>query len=329
MKIDKRKIKRILVITLSNIGDAVLTIPVIENLRLHFPKEHIAILVSPRSFAVFKSDKRINKRIVYDKKISWRNRLALINRLRHERYDLVVDLRNSAFGPLLSPKYRTSIWSKPPKSIEHMKERHLWKLKSLGLNEKTVKKPLMHFKEDEKLNIENMMNKNRLRKGQMLIAIAPGARNLTKPWQGQGYQELIKGLIAEYDSKIVIVGDELDKKLGEDISRGLTSSTWNLCGKTSIGELAYLISRCNLLVSNDSAPMHIAWAMDIPAVAIFGPTDHKKYAPHGEKYRVIRKELPCSPCEESMCPKNTRDCMVKITNQEVLDACRQLLKKNE
>ncbi|MBN2097713.1 MAG: hypothetical protein JW714_04455, partial [Candidatus Omnitrophica bacterium] len=110
MKINKAKVKKILVIGLSNIGDAVLTTPVIEELRRHFPQSQLAVLAGPRAFSVFRNDQRIDKKIIYDKAISWNNKLALVNRLKAERYDLVVDLRHSALNIFLAARYHTPIF---------------------------------------------------------------------------------------------------------------------------------------------------------------------------------------------------------------------------
>ncbi|MBN3039329.1 MAG: glycosyltransferase family 9 protein [Candidatus Omnitrophica bacterium] len=322
---NKEKIRRILVITLSNIGDAVLTTAVIQALRDYFPGQHLAVLVGPRAFAVFKNDTRIDKKIVYEKSISLRNKIGLITRLRHEHYDLVVDLRNTAFSIFLGARYRSSIFGKAPKSLVHMKDRHLWKLQALGLDTSYIKGPSLKFSEDEQGNIEKMWRKWQIQKGQCVVALAPGARNMTKLWEKQGYRELVKLFYKELDVKILLVGDKQDAPIAEEIGRDINPALINLCGKTSIGELACLLSKCALVVSNDSAPTHIAWAVNTPVVSIFGPTDYRKYAPGGKYDRVIRKDLKCSPCEQSLCPKGTRDCMKLVSADDVFAACKEVL----
>lgn len=322
---NKSRVKRILVITLSNIGDAILTTPVIYVLRRDFPQAHLAVLVGPRAFSVFKGDHRIDDLIIYDKSISWKNKLVLVNRLRHDRYDLVVDLRHSFFGILLGARYHTSIFAQPPKFLLHMKDRHLWRLKSLGLNIDDAQGPTVIFSEDERDNVKQMLNKWQIKDGQMLVAVAAGARNLTKRWEREGYGQLIEKLLPEYNAKIIMVGDKKDEVLIKEIIAQVKPKLFNACGKTSIGELTFLLTKCKLLITNDSAPMHLGWAVGTPVVAIFGPTDYKKYAPAGPHNLVIRKELPCAPCEKSLCFKGTRECIKLISADEVFAACKKIL----
>ncbi|MBL7085214.1 MAG: glycosyltransferase family 9 protein [Candidatus Omnitrophica bacterium] len=350
MKIDKNRVNRILVINLSNIGDAVLTTPVIQTLKSNFPQAHLAVLVGPRAFSVFKNDRRIDKKIVYDKAISWKNKLGLIDRLRHDRYDLVVDLRQTAFTVFLGTRYHTSAFTRAPRSLTHMKDRHLWKVKSLGLVVDDGIGPSVEFSEDEKTKVMQMFNKwqinpalpksklgikdvgegNNKRKGgvksgQPIIALAPGARNMTNRWGTKGYKQLIGRLVKEYNAKIIMVGDEQDELLVQEVIEEVKPAPVNICGKTSIGTLTCLLTKCNLLVSNDSAPMHLAWAVNTPVVAIFGPTDWRKYAPGGTDDVVVHKDLTCAPCEKSLCPKGTRECMKLISVDEVFAACKKIL----
>ncbi|MFC1698671.1 glycosyltransferase family 9 protein [Candidatus Omnitrophota bacterium] len=322
---DKSKISRILIVNLSNIGDAVLTTPVVQSLRDNFPHAHLAVLVGPRAFGVFKSDRRINQKIIYDKSITWKNKLALTNRLRHDNYDLVVDLRESFFSILLGSRYRTSVILKPPKSLLHMKDRHLWKVSSLGLTVDNTQGPSVELGAEEQLNVSKLLKKWQVKNNQVLIALAPGARNKTKRWEKQAYAQLIEKLKGSYNARIINVGDSDDRPLVEEIISSIRPQPINACGRTEIGELAYLLTKCKLLISNDSAPMHLAWAVGTPVVSIFGPTDDRKYGPRGPKDVVIRKILDCAPCGKSLCFKGTRDCMKLINVDQVFAACQKIL----
>lgn len=327
MQIDKNKVKKILVINLSNIGDTVLTTPVIQVLRRDFPQALLAVLVGPRAFSVFKNDARIDKKIIYDKGISWKNKLRLVNRLRQDKYDMVVDLRHSAFSLFLGARYRTSVFAKAPKTLAHMKDRHLWKLKSFGLNIDDLTKPFVVFSEDDINYVNRMLNKWQIKSGQLVVAVAAGARNMTKRWEKEGYRKLVERLDHKYNVRIIMVGDKQDELLVEEIISQIKPRPFNATGKTTIGQLASLLTKCKMLISNDSAPMHLAWALNTPVVAIFGPTDYKKYAPGGPDDIVIRKDLSCSPCEQSLCPKGTRECMKLIGMDEVFAACKKMLER--
>ncbi len=121
-------VSKILFITLSNIGDVILTLPVLDTLRANFTQGKITVMVGPRPAEIFKDNPNINKLIVYDKHSRIREKIKLFKQLQKENFDMVVDLRNSLFGAFLKAKYRTSPLLVIPKSIRHMKDRHLFRL---------------------------------------------------------------------------------------------------------------------------------------------------------------------------------------------------------
>jgi len=100
----------------------------------------------------------------------------------------------------------------------------------------------------------------------------------------------------------------------------------NLCGKTTIGELACLMDRCDLVITNDSAPLHIASAVNSPSLALFGPSDEKKYGPLSDKNIVVKTSPRCRPCEKALCHAGPEEgCMPEIEVEEVFNAARRLL----
>ncbi len=302
-----------------------MTTPVIQLLKKNFPRAHLAVLLGPRAFAVFKNDRRINRKIIYDKTISWKDKLVLVNRLRRGRYDLIVDLRHTPLSIFLGARYHTPIFVRAPKSIRHMKDRHLWTLKSLGLSVDDTLGPSINFSENEQNKVKRMFEQWQIRDGQIVVAVACGARSATKRWKKQGYQQLLERLISAYNARIIMVGDEQDKALAEEIINQTRPKPFNACGQTTLGELSCLLIKCRLLVTNDSAPMHLAWAVHTPVVAIFGPTDYRKYAPGGAHDIVIRKELACAPCEQALCPQGRRRCLESISADEVFAACKKII----
>ena len=134
MIIDKSQVKRILVITLSNLGDIILTTPVIKVLSEEFPGARIDIMVGPNGKEIFERDPRIFKLIIYDKHMPIQEKRRLQLKLRRLKYGLVVDIRNTIFPILIGPKYRTPTIQKFPRHITHSKTRHLHRLTPLGIN---------------------------------------------------------------------------------------------------------------------------------------------------------------------------------------------------
>ncbi|MDD5681103.1 MAG: glycosyltransferase family 9 protein, partial [Candidatus Omnitrophica bacterium] len=318
---DKNKIKRIPFITLSNIGDIVLTTPVISVLSEHFPSVRLDVMAGPNGEELFRRHPAVFKVIVYNKRVSLKEKQRLIRKLRKVRYDLIVDMRNSLFPFLLGARYRTSPIQNIPKSVTHKKQQHLWKLKSLGLDIKDAPFCLHISKEDAGF-AEKLMEG--LDKNRPIIAVSPGAKSEIKRWTQKGYTELIRRLINELGAQIIMVGDKIDKVLVKDIVSAIKNNVVDFSGKTTLCQLAAILKNSDLLITNDSAPMHISVAVGTDVLAIFGPTDHRLYGPGGNNDRVIRKKLHCSPCEKAQC-EFEHECMKDIKADEVFKAVTEML----
>lgn len=321
MEIDKQKVKRILFITLSNIGDIVLTTPVMSVLSEHFRDVRLDVMVGPNGEELFKNHPAVFKVIVYNKRVSLKEKRRLIRKLRKVRYDLIVDMRNSLFPFLLGAKYRTSPIQNIPKSVKHKKQQHLWKLKSLGMDIEDAPFYLYISKEDASF-AEKIMDG--LDKKRPIIAVSPGAKSEIKRWAKKGYTELIKRLIDDLGAQVIMVGDKIDNMLVKDMVSAVKDGIFDLSGKTTLCQLAAVLKKSDLLITNDSAPMHIGVAVGTNVLAIFGPTDPYLYGPTGTRDRVIRKRLHCSPCEKAQC-EFEHECMRYITPDEVFKAAKGML----
>ncbi|MDP3789461.1 MAG: glycosyltransferase family 9 protein, partial [Candidatus Omnitrophota bacterium] len=298
MKIDKSKVKRILFITLSNIGDIVLTTPVISVLSEHFPDARLDVMVGPNGEELFRKHPAVFKVIVYNKRVLLREKQRLIRKLRKVKYDLIVDMRNSLFPFLLGARYRTSPIQNIPRTVRHKKKQHLWKLKTIGLDVDDAPFCLHIAKED--LNFVEKIIEG-LDKTRPIVAVSPGAKSEIKRWTKKGYTELISRLAGELSAHVIIVGDKIDKVLVKDIISALKIDIVDLSGKTTLSQLAALLKKSHLVITNDSAPMHIGVAVGTKVLAIFGPTDPRLYGPTGRDDRVMKKRLHCSPCEKAQC----------------------------
>ena len=325
MKIDKSKVKRILFITLSNIGDIVLTTPVISVLSGHFSDARLDVMVGPNGEELFKRHPAVFKVIVYNKRVSLGEKQRLIRKLRKVRYDLIVDMRNSLFPFLLGARYRTSPIQNIPRTVRHKKKQHLWKLKTIGLDVDDAPFYLHIAKED--LNfVEKIMGG--LDKTKPIVAVSPGAKSEIKRWTKKGYTELISRLAGELSAHVIIVGDKVDKVLVKDIISAIKIDIVDLSGKTTLSQLAALLKKSHLVITNDSAPMHIGVAVGTKVLAIFGPTDPRLYGPTGANDRIMRKRLHCSPCEKAQCDFE-HECMKYITSDEVFKTAKEMLSPYE
>jgi len=159
------------------------------------------------------------------------------------------------------------------------------------------------------------------------IALQPGARWENKRWPAGHYAELIRRMAGKFpDARFAILGAAEDRPLGEIIARAQPQRCLNLCGQTSLPEMVEWLRRCDLLVTNDTGPMHAAAALGRPLVAIFGPTEPRRTGPYGHLESVLRIDLPCSPCLKSHCTYEKPDeCLKAISPETVFErACRLL-----
>ena len=162
-----------------------------------------------------------------------------------------------------------------------------------------------------------------------LIAIAPGGRKKTKRWPAAKYGRLASRLVSELGVTVVMVGDEGDKSVGSQVKKEC-QGVLDAIGRTDIGKLGTILSRCDLTISNDSAPVHMAVAVRTRVAAIFGPTVVEfGFAPYGRKDVVIEKDLYCRPCSlhgTDVCPEGHFRCMEDIGSDEVYDVAARLLR---
>jgi ADP-heptose:LPS heptosyltransferase len=323
--IDKERIKRILVITLSNIGDIILTTPVIRALSKEFPGSRIDVMVGPNGKDIFDKDPRIFKLVVYDKHISIVEKRRLQLKLKKLKYDLVVDLRNTVFPLLLAPRYRTSPMQSFPKEIVHKKERHLYRLFAFGIKDLSERSYIHITKEDEDY-VNDLLKKSAITGP--IVVVNPGAKSHLKQWTIEGFAEVCDGLVGECAANIIFVGIGKDLDIVLSIVRKMKNKHYNFVDKTNIRQLASLLKRSSLLLTNDSAPMHLGCAVGTKVLAVFGPTDPRKYGPTGEFDAVINKKLFCSPCEVAAC-KYGHECMKLVSADEVLDRAKMMIEGYE
>ena len=131
-------------------------------------------------------------------------------------------------------------------------------------------------------------------------------------------------MAASHNARIVVLGGPGEQSIAEEIRAHLKTPSVNFAGKTSLGELMGLVGSLSILISNDSGPMHVAAALGVPTVAVFGPTDERETGPLGPKSRVVRQHVECSPCLLKECPIDHR-CMERVTVDDVYGASVELL----
>ncbi len=314
---------KILFVTLSNIGDCILTLPVLDLLRVKHPQAKITCLVPDRPKEIFINNPVVDSVIIFDKHAKLREKIKLFFSLSKEGFDEVIDLRNSFFGAFLPAKKRSSPMRRIPKQIKHMKDRHLFWANLLSSSLKRKEALSLNISVSDKQFIHGILSENKINCAK-LIALSPGARSQFKRWSKQSFSQLCKMFIQQ-GWEVILVGDAADQPICSYIQKDCSGKILDLSGKTTIGQLAALLASAQLLITNDSAVMHLASYLNIPVAAIFGPTDEAKYAPWSEKNVVIKKDIFCRPCEKAQCRFGTLACLTSINPEDVFNQVNLLM----
>jgi len=323
------KADKILFVTLSNIGDAILTLPALDYLRKVFPQARITVLTGPRPKEIFQENPFLEQVIVYDKRGPLKEKIGLLAVLKAQHFDCVVDLRNSYFGWLLAARLKIPVFLKIPPAIKHMQQRHLFKVTAmLGERVRVLTKPesgFLQIKPQDGQYIEKILQQNNIKPGERIVVVSPGARSHTKRWEQEKFEDLILKLAKEPGIKIVLVGDKEDALITGQICSRLKRAPLDLAGRTNLPQLSSLLKKAELLISNDSAVMHLASYLGTPVVAVFGPSDDLKYGPWSRGSVAVRKEIFCRPCEKAQCRFKTLECLQRVSVEDVWSSVKEIL----
>lgn len=290
---DKNKIKKILVISLSNIGDVVLTFPTLDAIKKEFPQASMDLIVGPKAGSLVLGNPSFRKVFIYDKKQPLGVTLKWIYQLILQKYDLAVDLRNTAIPFLIFAKHKTSVVL-PRVSQMHMSQVHFLRGQSVcGYPSGLAPKISLAISSSDKVNVDRLLKSSQVHN---FVVLAPGSRAENKRWPQKPYAQLADYLAQKYFVKIIFAGDKEDVSIVSGIVGMMENKPLDFTGKLNLKEFGYLLSLSSLAVVNDSAPLHLASYLDVPVAAIFGPTDPQKFGPWGSRCVVVRKNRGCPLC---------------------------------
>ena len=342
-KLPQTGITRILIRGTNWIGDAIMTLPAVASVRAAYPNAHLAILAKPPVADVYKLFSAANEIIPYDNQYD--NPLGvfrLAQVLRRKKFDAAILLQNAieaaimtaAAGIDMRAGYNsdgrgfllTHAIRRTDEILKvHQIDYYLEMVKALGCADV-----------DRALHLETYLSpataKDTARKylpegNQAIIGIAPGAiYGPAKRWLAERFAATADQLCKDLNAPVVLFGGKADWETAEQVRKHSDGKIINLAGLTSLTETIYLIAQCRLFISNDSGLMHVAGALNVPTVAIFGSTNPATTSPPGEKTIIVRKETACSPCLKETCPTDFR-CMTLITVEDVVAAAKELLNK--
>lgn len=312
----------ILVVTLSNFGDVILTTPVISALAGKYPWARITAVVGPRAQSVLQRCPDIHRIVIYDKKAAFSEKLKFIAELRKMKYDLVVDLRNTAIPFLVSARKRTPLFRKFFKI--NMRDRHL---EMLGRVEPGAipNLPFQFFNKADEAFAMRALDVAEVPERSGWIVVAAGAASERKRWAVGNFKDVVGSLHEKTGKKFLLVGTLAERPIAEELHKEFSGITAVLCGDLVLSETAALIANAALVIANDSAVMHLGYEIGTPTVGIFGPTDHEKYGHEGPKFRVAREDGSRCSCGSEKLPYAERSCFHGLGPEKVTALCLELL----
>ena len=332
--------QRILLIKPSSFGDIVQSLPVLAALKRSWPEAEIDWAIKPE-WAQLIEDHPLLQRIVLFPR-GWSDALRRAKSLRARRYDLVIDLQGLLRSGLcamltgcparagFADSREGSFWCYTQRvqvsaGRVHAVDRYLDLVRQLGV----ATGPPVTFPLPERVSerdwLKQLWQRENIDAAETICVLHPAARWKTKRWPAERFARLADRLIAEHGARVILVGGADALGTIDDVRGQMKRKVLNLGGATNLRQLAALLRRANLLVTNDSGPMHLAAALGTPVVALFGPTDPRRVGPYGEGHVVLRKDIDCSSCNRNRCARDGA-CMKAIEVDEVLCGARHIIR---
>jgi heptosyltransferase-2 len=344
-KLPGAEIERILIRGTNWIGDVVMTLPALAAIRKTWPGARISVLAKPWVSEVYRISPDVDEIIAYQEPgphAGVMGKLRLAAELRNKSFDCAILLQNAIEAAILArlagiplrAGYNSdgrglllthSVQRTRAVRQIHQIDYYLEMVRALGCTpaERSVQ---LHPGDDYDGAAEKLFIEYGIDAGRPLIGLAPGAAyGPAKKWFPERFAAVVDRLIDDTGAQALLFGSGGDKESTAAVAQNSRHCLIDIAGKTHLKEAITLISRCALFLSNDTGMMHIAGALGIPTVAIFGSTNPLTTSPVGEKSIVIHKDVPCSPCLKPVCPTDFR-CMDLIGTEEVYGAARMLLK---
>jgi heptosyltransferase-2 len=348
--VGKERPRNILVRAPNWIGDAVMCEPAIRGLRDLFPDAELTMLAKPAVAELFVAHPGLTCVLVYDGQgahAGLSGKWSLAGMLRRKRFDMAVLFQNAFEAAFLAwlagiPRrygyvtdgrvmFLTEPIAVPDGPVPMHQVEYYWNLlRPLGLAGNPPL-PTVFVSEDEDRMVDVRLASTGVAPSDLIIGINPGSTyGSAKRWLPERFADVVKRLARRLETvegtsvAVVVLGAKGEESLGKKVADQVGERSVVLSGATTIRELMAVVKRCCLLITNDTGPMHIAAALGVPVVAVFGPTDWHTTAPYGQERSVVREAVDCAPCLLRECPIDHR-CMTRIPVDRVYEAAvRQL-----
>jgi heptosyltransferase-2 len=339
---------KILIRATNWVGDAIMALPALRAVRKRFPEAEISIVARPYVADIYRDQEICDQLIPYDPDslhagFSGRERLA--TELRAQKPDVALLLQNAFDAAWLA--WRANIperigyardgrgflltkavpLPRPGEIPAHEKFYYLELLRGAGWLDSVQDETFIGLRvpKEKRQSANEFLCKSGVRQGALRIGIGAGASyGSAKCWLPSRFAEVANRLQSEADADVILFGTSAEASVAAAISAEMHRSPIDLTGKTAIADLPALLSQCHLFIGNDSGAMHVAAAVGLPIVAIFGPTDPLGTSPVTSRCSIVQQKPYCSPCFLRRCPTDHR-CMTAITADMVEVAARPWL----
>lgn len=338
----KKDPKNIIVRMPNWLGDFVMATPILQDLKNHWPQAAITALCQGPLTQILHADPHVDQILSFKKPKDWFNKketLDILDPLKNGKFDLGILLTHSFSSAWwfwraniptrmgFRSHWRSLLLNVPVPFPSNHDSQHLVKtykmlLDPLGMPISNTS-PTLYLTDAEKTQAKKHLDLLGVKSDSILIGINPGAAYGTaKCWIPERFRQVTEKLLKNPKIVLLYFGDQMGLPLVNEICRDL-NRVINLAGKTTLRELMAFIQECHLFLTNDSGPMHLASALNVPLLALFGSTSHATTGPY-KKGKVIHKQVPCSPCYRRECPIDFR-CMKQIEVNEVYQNLIEML----
>ena len=324
--------KKILIIRLSSLGDIVLTQSAVQAIRNEFPDAQIHYLTKKVYSPIVEMFNCVDE-IHY-----WENKYTLLKNLRKIKFDLTIDLHSKfntfIIKSLVNAKQtitynkkhllrRQIVKKKTNRTISSTVALYFTALKKIGIGSEISAPKLFPYKDTEMPMIFSISEKAKY------IGLFPGALHRTKQYPINQLAEFIDSVPTKWNCKFLIFGSKAESNLANELSSLTETGIIDLCGKLDLQQLVFAINKMDVIITNDSGPMHITAALQKPQIAIFGATHPKLgFAPMNKKAILLSSNLRCQPCSlhgSDNCPKKHFNCMKLISAEQILNSLKTLI----
>jgi heptosyltransferase-2 len=331
---------KILIRATNWVGDAIMALPAIRVVRQKFRGDHISIVARPYVAEIYRGQGICDELIPYDSKgerRGWGAREDSYAELRARKYDVAILLQNAFDAAWLAWRagipqrigYARDARSflltkaipvpKPGEIPPHEKFYYLELIRRAGWLDKLPAETqiTLQVPEEQKVRANEMLVAGGVCPGAPRVALGAGASyGSAKCWPPERFAAVASRLQSEKNAEVILFGTAAEASVSGAIASAMSRKPIDLTGKTSIGDLPALLSQCHLFLGNDSGAMHVAAAVGLPVVAIFGPTDPNGTAPVTPRHAIVQQKPYCSPCFLRRCPTDHR-CMKSVTAEMV------------